>query len=702
MSINFSTKNNIGILEFDQANSKVNLLTAQTLSRLNTLLDEIQGQSLRALLITSAKKDVFIAGADIKEIEKITDSKEGASKAKAGQDILNKIEDLPFPTLAVIDGLALGGGCELALACDYRVATFNEKVKIGLPEVNLGIIPGFGGTYRLPRIVGLQEGLKIILAGGSVDHRKALKIGLVDRLFFQQGLQEQIEKFIETIGKNKTSPRQKPKGLNAFLEQSSLGHWLIFKKSRASVLEKTKGFYPAPLKAIDVIQKTFATQDRREGLKIEAETFAQLAVGKISKNLIQVFYLSEKYRKLTLEGSENLKAERVEKAGIVGAGVMGGGIGQLLTSRNIWVRLKDINYDAIAKGFHAANQIYRKAVQNRRMTLSDSKVKMGRLTGTVDYSGFGNTDLVIEAVVEDMKIKKQVFKDLNQVTKPDTILATNTSALSVTEMAEAAQNPSRVIGIHFFNPVHRMPLVEIITTPQTSQQTIVTTLEFVKNLGKTPIIVKDSCGFIVNRILLAYMNEAGRILEERESIETIDKIMTDFGMPMGPFTLCDEVGLDVGFKVLKILHDHFGERFEPSPIFEKIYKQGNLGKKSGKGFYLHGQKGIVNPEVALLVPVHKTHYKQNECLERMLYIMINEASRCLEEKIVTDPSAIDVGMIFGTGFPAFKGGLLRWADTIGLDHIVSQLEKFKTETRSDRFQPSSYLLQLKIEGKTFF
>src|SRR3990167_8867141 len=623
MSITYREENNTGFIEFDLKDSKVNLLTAAALQELDKILDLLAGKSaLKAIALISKKRDIFIAGADIKEIAGITQPEEGRQKAKAGQDILNKLEDLPVPTIAVIDGVALGGGCELVLACRYRLATFNEKVRIGLPEVNLGIFPAFGGTYRLPRLIGLPDGLTMILTGKPVDANKALRLGLVDRLAPRNGLDHYLQTFIEDIRQGRIISnkyaRRKVRGLSAFLETSLLGQWLIFRQSVQSVLKNTKGFYPAPLKAIDVIKKNFY-MDRTNGLGAEARAFSELTATAISKNLIHVFYLSEQYRKLNVEG---IAPKPIEKCGIIGAGVMGGGIAQLLSYSNIWVRLKDINYEALALGVRSAAKLYRDAVKKRRMKPYEAVVKMDKITPTLDYSGFANADIVIEAVVENMEVKRKVFRELSAAAGPQTILATNTSALSVTEMAKETKDPSKVIGLHFFNPVHKMPLVEIITTVHTSKETLAGTLALVKRLGKTPIIVKDSCGFVVNRVLLGYINEAGRLLEEGHSIVAIDKIMTDFGMPMGPFTLTDEVGLDVGSKVLHILESGLGERFKPVEVFEKTCAQAFLGKKSGKGFSLP-PPGHSRSVQGVHSPGHSRSVRGEESFRRMMYLMIN-------------------------------------------------------------------------------
>ncbi len=705
MAITYKEENNIAYITFDQPDSKVNVLSSAVLAEFEKILDQFKNtSSLKAVVIQSAKKDIFIAGADIKEIENITEVADGKIKAEAGQRIFNKLEDLPTPTIAVIDGAALGGGCELAIACRYRIATFNEKIRIGLPEVNLGFVPGFGGTYRLPRLLGLQGALKIILAGSSVDSKAAFKMGLVDRLYPQNGLSKSVLDFVNEISakpKKKKYPTIAPVGLNAFLENSFLGHELVFSQSKKNVLKATKGFYPAPERALEVIKRTISLS-RREALDIESSAFAELAIGAISKNLVKVFYLSEKYKKLSVPGAENVKPMPIAKAATIGAGIMGGGIAQLLSNRGVWVRLKDINYDAIAKGLKAAADVYMQAVKRRRMKPTDMANKMGMISGTLDYSGFSNADIVIEAVVENMDVKKKVFAELSQNVPAKTILATNTSSLSVAEMMVNVKDPSKTIGFHFFNPVHRMPLIEIITTNKTSQETLVSTLEFAKRLGKTPIIVKDAPGFLVNRILLAYINEAGRLLEEGcGSIEAIDKIATDFGMPMGPFLLSDEVGLDVGVKVLHILEAGLGKRFKSSAMFDEVLNQKLLGKKTGKGFYIHtGKERQVNSEVQAMVKA-SSRTTDEEALMRMTHIMINEAALILQEGIVDSADTVDIGMIMGTGFPPFRGGLLRYADSLGIDQLVANLESMENRFKDGRFKPAAYILELKAKGKKF-
>ncbi len=704
MSLYLRVVDKIGMIEFDQENAKVNLLTADNLNKLDMILDQIQQRNdLVAVVIKSLKKDVFIAGADIKEIEGIREVKDGEAKSQAGQRILNKIEDLKVPTIALIDGVALGGGCELALACRYRLATFNDKVKIGLPEVNLGFVPGFGGTYRLPKLLGLTRAMPMILSGKVIGHLEAQKIGLVDRLLSPANLDEAIKAFAREVLEKPRDlvirPRKNDLRAN-FLEKTGIGRAIFFKEARQSVLKMTKGFYPAPLKAIDVVQSTIDL-NRNQALFIESKSFAELAVTSISKNLVRVFYLTEKFKKWLPPGTENIKPKSIKKCAVLGAGIMGGGIAQILSYKGIWARIKDVNAESIGKGYKAAAKVYQELVKKRKLKKHDVDNKMAMITSTLDYSGFKTVDCVIEAVVENMEVKKKVFKELSQEVGPDAILCTNTSALSVTEMAKETKDPSKVVGFHFFNPVHRMPLVEIIKTNQVSPQTLTTAFGLARRLDKTPILVEDKAGFLVNRILLSYMNEAGRLFEEGGTIEEIDRIMTDFGMPMGPFTLSDEVGLDVGIKVLHILEESFGHRFKPVETFEMIAAEKLFGKKSGKGFYIYGKTKVVNLQIDKLKPkMPQQKFDTQVALKRMIYVMVNEAARCLEEKIVDGVDSVDLAMILGTGFPPFRGGLLRYAQSIGIDAILHDLKWLEVKCQSDRFKPCEYLWTLKAAAES--
>ncbi len=649
-------------------------------------------------MITSAKKKIFIAGADIKEIEGINSKEDAFSKAEEGKKVFQKLEDLKVSTFCVINGACLGGGYELALACKYRTASFSYNVKIGLPESNLGILPGFGGSIRLPRLIGLLKALPAILAGRMMSAEEALKNGLVDKLFPELTLLKDSAVFALKVVEKGCPRILKKKNLSTwFLEDTPMGRSIVFGQARKGVMEKTKGVYPAPFEIIHLLQKTYGKKGKNV-YRLESEHFSRLGTSGISKNLIKVFFLSEKYKKFKWTKLE-LKSDGIEKCGVVGAGVMGGGIAQLVSQKEIPVRVKDLNEKALAGALKEAMSIFKSALKRRRIKKYEVERKMNLISVGLDNSGLKNCGMIIEAVVEDLGIKQKVFKEMDSLTDKNVILASNTSSLPVTKMAEVCAHPERVIGLHFFNPVNRMPLVEVIRAAQSSEETIERTVQFSRRLGKTVILTEDRPGFLVNRLLLPYLNEAAYLLEQGMSAEKIDKIAEDFGMPMGPIELVDQVGIDVGYKVAHILQEAFGDRMKVAKILEDVKTKGLLGKKSKKGFYVYdGKKKTVNPEVKT---GSGSKVSDEDALKRMIYIMINEAARCLEEKVIDSAGTVDIGMIMGTGFPPFRGGLLRYADSVGAASILKDLERFQKEVDTKRFEPCNYLRELAKKGIGF-
>lgn len=698
-----TVQDGIGNLEFDLPGTEVNVLTTENLTELKDLLKGLAARTdLEALIITSAKSRFFIAGADIKEINGIHTREDAFRKAEQGKEVFLLLENLKFPTVAVINGACLGGGYELALSCTFRVASFSPHVKIGLPEVNLGILPGFGGSIRLPRLLGLLKAMPLILAGKIVSAEDALKNGMVDKLFPEKTLRAEAFCYAKAAaskgGRKSRKPRKKDLMTKIF-EDTAPGRAFVFQKARKDVLAKSKGFYPAPLEIIELLRKTCGSASP-EAYRLESEHFANLGTTGVSKSLIKVFFMSEKYKKHAWTGAK-VQPREVRKCGVLGAGVMGGGIAQLVSARDIPVRVKDLNEKALGGALKEAASIYKGALKRRRLKKADVERKMNLISTGVTDQGLGNCDVIIEAVVEDLKIKQKVFHDISTRIRPEAILVSNTSSLPVTQMAAVSKNPERVAGLHFFNPVHRMPLVEVIRAEQTSDETLERVIQFARGLGKTVIVAKDAPGFLVNRLLLPYMNEAAYLLEEGLSPETIDRIAETFGMPMGPVELVDQVGIDVGYKVAHVLHEAFGERMKVASILEEVKAKGLLGKKSGKGFYLHeGKKRRVNPEVK--IGTHPRPVTEEDALKRMIYIMINEAARCLEEKVIDSASTVDIGMIMGTGFPPFRGGLLNYADSVGAAKIVSDLQRFAKEVNAARFAPCAYLEQLASQGKGFY
>jgi 3-hydroxyacyl-CoA dehydrogenase/enoyl-CoA hydratase/3-hydroxybutyryl-CoA epimerase len=710
-AINLTIKNNIANLVFNLPNEKVNKLSAPVMQELDGKLEEIKNnQEIKILTISSAKKDIFIAGADINEIKDLTDKKDARAKVSYGQEIMNKIEELKIPTIAVINGACLGGGLELALACTYRLAITSGKTQIGLPEVNLGIIPGFGGTQRLPKLIGLANSLKIILSGKAVDARKAYKMGIVDDLCNEEFLEDKLNEFLSKILKDQKNNQylSKRKSLKKSLfikEQLLFAKYLITYLAQKDLFEKTKGNYPAPFYALEVIKKTYPNSSKK-GYEIELDYFCELCTSQVSKNLIDIFFTSESLKK---NNFENLEIKEINAAATLGAGIMGGGIAWLFANKNLSVRIKDISQNAVALGFNQVLKIFNQLKKIRKLTQSEIDLKMSKITSSLDYSGFENVDIVVEAVVENMAIKKNILAEVETKLKKDALIVSNTSSLSITEMAEALQNPERFAGMHFFNPVNRMPLVEVIYGPKTSRETIASVVALSKKLGKTPIAVKDVAGFLVNRILLTSMNEAAYLLQDGAYIGEIDAALEEFGMPMGPFILSDVVGIDVGVKVAQSLHQAYGERMKVAEILTEIYVNHKelLGKKANKGFYIHARKKSVNNEIyTILKEVQNKHkistktVSKEEIVNRCILTMVNEAAKCLEEGVVENANELDMAMIMGAGFPPFRGGLLKYADNIGADKIVAILKEFKD--CGSRFEIANLLQEKAKNGEKFY
>lgn len=699
----------IAVVTFDLPGEKVNKLTSQVMERFSEVINEISGnQSVQAIIINSAKPGVFIAGADIREIEGIRDPKAGEELARKGQLILDRLESLPFPVIAAIDGVCLGGGMELALACHYRVISDDPKTVLGQPEVKLGIIPGFGGTQRLPRLVGIQKGMEMILTGKNIYPKKALKIGLADDMAPKEILMEAAVQF---AGKVMGPDWRRPSGmhrkrdlLETLLETTSAGRKFLFKQARVQTMKESRGHYPAPLKALEAMEQGML-QGMEHGLAIEAGFLGETSVTQVSKNLIRVFYLQEEFKKDPGVASSGITPLPVRKAGMVGAGVMGGGIAELFAEKEIPVRMKDIHPDAVAGGLGAAYKVLSKKKAKRIISRTEMDRKFGMISGTTDYTGFRHADLVVEAVLEKMDVKKQVLRETEEKTSPQTIFATNTSSLSVTQLAGASARPDKVVGMHFFNPVDKMPLVEVIRGEQTSDETVATIVALSKKLGKTPIVVRDGEGFLVNRILMPYLNEGALLLEEGVDIKTVDRLMLEFGMPMGVFILLDQIGMDVALKVAGILHEAYGDRMRPSVILPKMVEAGRLGKKNGKGFYAYkGKERAVSPEtLSLISGVRKggSPLLEKEISGRLILTMINEAAMILSQGIADRPSVVDAGMIFGTGFPPFHGGLLRYADHLGLEKIRTDLEGFAGRF-GDRFKPADLIVDMAGKKEQFY
>ncbi|HEX7052266.1 MAG TPA: 3-hydroxyacyl-CoA dehydrogenase NAD-binding domain-containing protein [Longimicrobiales bacterium] len=692
---------------FDRPESRVNLLTSAVMARLDGLIAESEEHArtgrVKALIIRSGKPGTFIAGADVAEIAAVADAAEAEAAAREGQAIFRRLERLPIPSLAVIDGPCLGGGTELALACTYRLASDRPETRIGFLEVRIGIIPGFGGTTRLPRLIGPRAALELIVSGRAIPAQKAARIGLVDECVPHDLLEERARRFAwERIDRGLMRPRRRRGFAVRLLEDTAPGRRILFAQARKRVLRETRGHYPAPLVAIDTVRETLPLP-LDEAFAREARAVGTLAASPVCKNLIHVFFLMQGAKRADVPA----EPRSVERVAVVGAGVMGGGIAQLLAYRDIPVRLKDIRPDAIAHGLRHAREVFDRAVRKRRLDRREAERRMERIAPTLDYSGFGTADLVIEAVVERMDVKKQVLREVEAEIPADAILTSNTSTLSITEMQHALERPEAFCGMHFFNPVHRMPLVEVVRGAATADATIATVFALARRLEKTPVIVNDGPGFLVNRLLAPYLNEAGWLLSEGASIEAVDDVLLDFGMPMGPFRLLDEVGLDISRHAAGVLYEAFGDRMQPAPALLKLGETARLGRKGGLGFYRYEGEKATEPDPEIYaalgdtVPAERRAIPAERIRERTILVMINEAARALEDGIVDDPGAVDLALITGIGFPPFRGGLLRYADTIGLAAIADRLEAFERDL-GPRFQPAPLLREYAAAGRGFY
>ena len=675
----------IAVIRFNRSGSSVNVLDTATLRHLAAIVNGLHQRSLRGVILVSSKPAVFIAGADLKELAATQDR---AGLVELGQQIFTRIEALRCVTVAAIHGACAGGGLEMALACDYRVASDSRVTKIGLPEVKLGLVPAWGGSTRLPRLIGLPRALNVILRGDLLPSSKALRLGLVDAIAPRERLTLMARRFVDKGKRRRTFHHL------AWVP----AHQAVAALARKSVLEKTRGHYPAALSAIEVVCKG-VTRSLPQSLAAEKRSILALAEGDVSSNLIGIFFLQDRAKHLPAP-----KAASVERTAVIGSGVMGAGIAQWFAARGQNVLLRDVGPDQLAQGLQRAEKLFSEARRRGILSGCEARAGMDRIVPAEVAVSMKSIGLVVEAASENMQVKKAIFADLEERVRPDTILATNTSALSVTEISRDLRDPARVIGLHFFNPVHRMKLVEIARGELTSDFAVDTAVAFVQRIGKLPVVVKDRPGFLVNRILLPYLLEAVRLFVAGARVETLDESMLDFGMPMGPLRLLDEVGLDVAADVGETLCKAFPDRMQMPGAFTQLLAANVKGKKTGRGFYQyrHGRVAGVNRFAIDLQEADDTASLPREQLqERMVLLMINEAARCLEEGIVDDPRDVDFAMVMGTGFAPFRGGPLRHADRIGIDKVTENLERL-TRSRQPQFAPSDLLIEMTRQEKKFY
>ena len=686
----------IGVLTFDRPGSSANIFDLRTLEELAQELEFIERQTeLKGVIFISGKRSVFIAGADLNAMRKVASSDDARVLIERGQTVMNRIAGLKIPTVAAVHGAAVGGGYELCLACDYRIVSPDHATKIGLPEIKIGLLPGWGGSTRLPRLIGLPKALDIILGGKTVPAKHALKLGMIDEIAPAESLVAAALRKIK-LGKPDRSHHR--------LTNNALFAAVVAPRVRKQVLQKTRGHYPAVLKALEVVTRGIS-RTIEASLALEREGIIELMQTEVCRNLINVFFLQERARKRTFPAAvSSAEPKPVARTAVIGAGVMGAGIAQWISARKLPVILRDINTEQVAKGMATIAKLYRDGTKRRLFTAHEARAGMDRVQPAPAEVPLRHADIVIEAAVENLELKKKIFQRLDEMVSPDTVLATNTSALPISEMAASTRHPERVVGLHFFNPVHRMQLVEVIAARQTAPEVIQRALKFAQQIGKLPVVVKDSPGFLVNRILMPYLIEAGNLFEAGAKIEDLDEVMLAFGMPMGPMRLLDEVGLDVSLHVAATLAAHFGDRMKVPGCLGKMTSAGLLGRKGGGGFYLHekGKEARLNPQVSAYVQGQRAiSITREELQERMVFLMVNEAARCLEEQIVTDPADVDFAMIMGTGFAPFRGGPLRYTDTVGATRLVGAMNHLVLSGAA-HFEPCTLLAKMAATGERFY
>ncbi|ODQ07217.1 MULTISPECIES: fatty acid oxidation complex subunit alpha FadJ [Enterobacterales] len=703
----FSVRNDkVGVITIDVVGEKVNTLKAEFVQQFQDVLKKAQQHSgVKGLIITSGKTDSFIAGADIAMIAGCKSKEEASALAKAGQDLFTQLENYPLPVVAAINGVCLGGGLELALACHGRICSDNSKTRLGLPEVQLGLLPGSGGTQRLPRLIGVTSALDMILTGRQVNAKRALKLGLVNDVVSQDILLEVAAKWILT-GKKE---QRKHSVMDRFWANTTLGRNILFGQAKKRTLAKTKGHYPAAERILYVIERGLE-RDIQTGFKEEANAFGELAMTPVSSALRHLFFASTALKNET--GSSE-KPDNLHHIGILGGGLMGGGIAFVTATKgNLPARIKDISDKGIAQALNYSWKALSAKVSKKRLSVRERQRQMGLLSGALDYSGFHQSNIIVEAVFEDLALKQKMVADIEDVGKGKIIFASNTSSLPIHKIAETAKYPEKVIGLHYFSPVEKMPLVEVIPHANTDEKTIATTVAFAKKQGKIAIVVGDQPGFYVNRILAPYISEALTCLIQGEPIEHIDKALVQFGFPVGPIQLLDEVGIDIGTKITPILVDAFGERFAAPSTVDAIIADDRKGRKNGRGFYLYAKHALPfslgknkkqpDPAIYRLLQIKpKSQLSSSEITERCLLLMLNEAVRCLDENIIKQPRDGDIGAVFGIGFPPFFGGPFRYMDSMGTTKVAEKLNQL-ADKYGEKYRPCERLVEMAKRNERFY
>jgi 3-hydroxyacyl-CoA dehydrogenase/enoyl-CoA hydratase/3-hydroxybutyryl-CoA epimerase len=696
----FEVADGIAWLWLDERERPVNTLSSRLFGWLDEVLARLEAAPpAHGLVIASSKADGFVAGADLEELRGLADAAAVRRLVTAGHALTGRLAALPFPTVAAIHGPCLGGGLELALACRYRVAADDAATRLGFPEVQLGLIPGLGGTQRLPRLIGVTEALPLILTGRRVSGEQAYRRGLVDAVCHRAQLAR------VAAGLLLQPPAPGARGRSSTVR--TVSDWaarlpavrrLVFDRARRQVDATTDGHYPAPRMAIEVMERGLALP-LAAALAVETEAFAGLVVSPACRALTSIFFLTK-----SVEARAARLAKRalpVRRVGVVGAGFMGAGVAQGLSARGMAVVLKDRDAAGVAAGMARCASGFERLAERRRLRAVEQAEAMARIHGAVDYRPLAGCELVIEAVFEELAIKQAVLRALEAVARDDQIFASNTSTLPIAQIAAASRRPESVVGMHFFSPVHKMPLVEVIAHPASAPAAVATAVAVARRMGKTPIVVRDGAGFFTSRVLAPYLNEAVWCLLQGATIEEVDRALSHWGWPVGPLALLDEVGLDIAGHSAAVMQAELGERFAAPSVFETLLGSGRAGRKTGRGFYRY-RKGGKQPDRRLYRKIgwRAAPVSEQEIAERCWMQMLNETARAIEDGIVSDPGDVDLAVILGFGFPPFRGGLLREADRLGAGYIVERLDTF-AEVYGERLRPAPLLVRMAERGERF-
>ncbi|HZS94095.1 MAG TPA: 3-hydroxyacyl-CoA dehydrogenase NAD-binding domain-containing protein [Chloroflexota bacterium] len=755
-TIRTEIEDGIATLWLDRAGEPVNLIDLDFIAHLENAVTSLP-PDLRGLIVASAKPEQFLAGADLRQLLQARSPEEASEATRLLQDVIKRIRALPYPTVAAINGPALGGGLEIALACDYRVCVESDSQFLGLPEVQLGLLPAGGGTQHLPRLIGLSRALGLILQGRRYTPRRGARYGVVDDVVHPAILLPAAQSWLAR-GKRTSTPRWSR--LDQFADRFGPVRRLIYLRAGGEVQRETRGNYPAPIAALKAV-RIGQEQGYEAGLAAESASFGELATGPVARNLIHLFFAQE-----ALKAEQRPLAKQavtVERIAVVGAGFMGAGIAQAAAAAGFGVRLRDMAPEKVAKALAEARRLTRHAARRGRFSRSETRAIESRLSGTTDDSGLAHTHFAIEAVFEDPNVKRDVIANLESRLPENAVIASNTSSLPISSLATDAKRPERIVGMHFFSPVHRMPLLEVVRPDSASDEAIATTVTVGRKLGKTVIVVSDGPGFYTTRVLGAMLQEAGRMFAEGASIAWIDAATTVIGFPVGSMALMDEVGLDVAAHVGSILHDAFPDRFPPNMLIQTMIDAGRLGRKTGKGFYdysgkhkkpdpdvdrFHNSSGITDvsrrdcssvsvrpgrrPDIQTDLPggagVRNTPLRVfldrmassldgrrahgesrplptssplDSIRDRLLLAFVNEAVRCLDEGIIANPRNGDVGAVFGIGFPPFLGGPFRWIDDQGAASVVTRLQTLEA-SHGPLFTPATSLVRNAESGTRYY